>query len=243
MKHFLVSWGVWPAIVMVLGQLETARIFQTTYPTQLAALTLAGTLTVYGADRWLERITLVNLEARHRRRHVQDLVFFLLIPALLLYAQPFSQLDRAAWLLSLGLLGSAYLLTTVGRLPNLVITKEILGGACFSWLIVGGFQIQTSIPLLLFFGLGLANFLASSYQDRSRDEANRLKSPAVSYPRATRVTASTIALLTAGAAFSQLGITSSLAWAALAHGLFPLNKGYSIDYALTPFLATLVFLF
>ncbi len=81
-------WGMWPAAVMVLSQWQAARLVGTPVPAYLSAITLAGTLTVYGADRWLERRSLTRLADRHRGWLAFDLVFVFVILSLTFFAIP-----------------------------------------------------------------------------------------------------------------------------------------------------------
>ncbi|MDJ0840953.1 MAG: hypothetical protein QNK37_30865 [Acidobacteriota bacterium] len=167
---------------MVLSQQEAARIIGLSVPVHIVTMTGAGTLFVYGVDRWLERRELRQLADRHHRHPVLNALFVFVIVILTVYSLPRLHLRDLFWLIILGVLGLLYLLTTVGRLPALPLLKEVLGAGCFAVLILGHFEYVPPSVITAVGFTGLANFLWSSHQDRQRDAANGIRGLAVRYP-------------------------------------------------------------
>jgi len=230
-------WGMWPATVMVLSQWQAALLLGLTVPTYLSALTLAGTLTVYGADRWLERRSLSKLEARHRTWFAFDLPIIMVILVLTYFAIPRLTATDLSWLALLALAGSLYLLATVGRLPRLPLLKECIGAFCFTLLVWGRFQPR-HVPLTLaFFALGLANFLFSSHGDRHRDAANQIPSLSVISPTLNLVLARCAALIAAVVFWVVGPLNATFPFIALALLVWPAKTKTSVDLTFLPLLA------
>lgn len=193
----LVSWGVWPAAVMVLAQLEVARLYVLEYDVWLGALTAAGTMAIYGADRFVERLMLRRLEARHNSG-LRDIIFPIIVLALGLYGLYGADGYTMEWLMILGLSGALYLAFTTGVLPCMPMGKELLGAVIFAVLVWGWNPYLDRVALLAFIPLGLSNFLLASIGDRKRDAANGIRSLAVSHPEVVLVLARAAASFSMG---------------------------------------------
>ncbi len=228
------AWGVWPTCVMLLAQLESARITGEYYPRAVAAVTAAGTLAIYFADRLVERFSLTNVADRHRPSPL-DALFPFLILTLLLLAYPEREQVSYAWIGMLASLGVAYVLITANIVTTPPLVKELLGGWIFAFLIFDWVPGQDLLLIMAFLPLAMANFMLSSHQDRERDRANGVLSLAVRHPQANLILARILATFTAGFYFQCVGPTSLFAWIALAHALWP--SRHHVDLAFLPLLA------
>lgn len=229
----LVSWGVWPAFVIVLCQLEAARLANFNYPWSLAALTAAGTMSIYAADRFVERMSLRFLAPRHASEPY-DLIYIIVVLTLSILGLPLLKAEFLLWFLVLGISGFFYLGVTVGRLP--ILFKELLGSFIFT-LLVWGWIAELEYRLVhAFFWLGLANFLFASAQDRVRDEANGLRSLAVRFPSTNQWLARFSSIAAVLLLYRETGADSPLFWVALLHAFWPIHRA-SIDGAFLPLLA------
>jgi len=238
----LAGWGVWPACVIALGQLELARIAGRNLPAHLTALTLVGTLTVYGADRWLERRTLPHLETRHRGWRRLDGLCWALIAITVILTLP--RVDRATliWLAGLGLTGGLYLAITTGRFLRPFLIKELVGALCLTIVWTGP---TTAYPLLSTAGvlaIGLANFSWSGHQDRDRDAANGLVTLAVRFPGVNRVAARVTALAACLGAFLAGGWGPLPACAAIMV-FWPARSRRTVDLCFLPLTVVPILLF
>jgi len=237
-------WGVWPATVMALAQWEAARLSQSPYPRAVLLVTLAGTLGIYGLDRWVERSRRFVTGARHHGHPLSFAAFASLILLFLGLALPDLNGHLWWWLLCLLALGLIYLAVTAAYLRLFPIGKELVGSLCFSVLVWGWRDSVLWLPLLAFFLLGLANFLISSHQDRARDRENHIRSLALIAPSLNSATFRGCALVACLLFILSSGPTSPLPWIALAHGLWPTGRRHAIDWAfLTLLLRPLAALF
>ena len=222
---------------MVLSQAEATRLSgQTVPPLYLSSLTAAGTLFVYGADRWLERKALAQLANRHLGLPWVNVLFIIVIATLTLMALPHCTLPDFVWLGMLGVLGLLYLLTTIGRIPAVPALKECLGAACFAVLVWGRVASGFNLMMIGFYFMALSNFLWSSHQDRQRDAMNGIRSLSVRYPVFNIWLARVFALLACGlllvpAPKSVFVITGLLL------ACWPKHQKASIDLTFLPLLA------
>lgn len=236
----LAAWGVWPACVMVLCQMEAASACGEYYPLAIAAVTAAGTLGIYFADRAVERYLLQNLSERHRPTPL-DAFFPFVILALLLVAYPDRDQIGYAWVGMLGSLGLAYVLITAHVVSTPPLLKELLGGWIFSFLVFDWIPGQDILMVLAFLPLATANFMLASHQDRERDLANGLHSLAVRSPLVNQMLARILAMFTAGFFFEYMGLSSLFGWVAITHAGWPSNR--HVDLAFLPLLAAPWFYF
>lgn len=232
-------WGLWPCWIMISSQWVAAWSQNRVFPWRVTLLTLAGTASMYGADRMLERRHQVSTALRHQRVPFWDGFFILIILLLVLPILPHLTRELLIWLLVLGLAGAAYLLVTVRLVLVPILTKELLGAFCFTYLVWGILPLDPG-TLCAFYLLSIANFLWSSDADRIRDQANQLKSMACSFPALNRALARVSALSAALLFFLLQGHNALFAWVALAHALWPKPKSPFIDLAFAPLVLILV---
>ena len=236
-------WGLWPAIVMALCRIEAALAANAMPEVRPTAMAFFGTLTVYGADRWLERRRLPNTAERHFSPLWMNGLFIVAIFVFGLSQLGYVRGGDWLWLLILGIGGALYLAVTVRLLPNAPFVKEMLGAFCFTYLIWGNQPAAETVLVVAFYATGLANFLLAGYQDRVRDATNRMNGTAIRWPRATVPIARGLALAAAIAALWWTRGLSTLGWMALAHAAWPVDGKHSIDGAFFPLLATPLHLF
>lgn len=229
-------WGVWPSLVMLLCQWEAGRLLDRKVPTTVSLITLAGTLTIYGADRWLERRRLRRTEARHHAGRLAGGLVSAAIMALAAAALPGLNGAILLWLVLLAVMGSAYLMITSRLLTTFFLLKELLGTLCFTILVWGWAWPLPALPPLAFSLIGLSNFLWSGAMDRERDRANGLLSLAVSFPLANRLLAGAVALAAVWLFYRLDGLNSVFLGVALIHLLWCRHLGRNIDLAFLPLL-------
>lgn len=224
---------------MVLCQWEAARLLEEPLPVQVSLFTACGTMLMYGSDRFMERRHLQHLLARHDLGGWLDwLIFSSLLIGAAYGALSLNSHDRG-WFLLLAVSGVIYLLVTVRLLVTFPSAKEILGSWCFTVLVWGHFTHPEPVWWLWFFAMGVANFLWAGWDDRQRDAANGLLSPAVRAPRLTVGVARCVAMA------ATLGFAVSLSpghpftLTALAHALRWWPARWSIDWAFLPLLLVL----
>ena len=218
---------------MVLAQWEAARLVGSFVPRAVIYATVAGTLSIYGADRFLERKRMCHTAIRHHAPLVMELISVLFIASATLAALPRFGGREWIWFSVLGAAGALYLAVTVDVVRALPAVKEILGAFCFTYL-VWGMLPRKHVFLAFFFMMGLSNFLWSGHQDRERDRKNGLRSLALTAPclncRLGRLSA-----LFAGVGFlATAGFSSPFFWVSAIHGLWPFPEKRAIDLAFLP---------
>ena len=236
------AWGLWPCAVMALSQIAAARALGYSFPLPVLLLTLSGTATMYGADRFLERHRQKEIADRHRRVPLWDQVFMVLIVLAGLPILPHLSAKIVIWLAVLGTSGAVYLAVTVRLLPVPPMVKEFLGAFCFTCLVWGLLPLEP-LPVGAFFLLGAANFLLSSHADCERDAANGLRSLATVWPALNLWLARMLALVATGLFLYRFGdgIGAGMVFVliAAAHALWPRRKMSHIDLAFCPLLLIL----
>jgi len=210
----------------------------TAYPARLAALTVAGVLAMYGADRAFERRWLAATAARHHAPRSWSCVFGGIAALSGLFGVSQLAGRDLIWLLILGSAGALYLALTANRLKSQPPLKELTGAFCFAAVVWGAYPEFSAGPVDAFVLLAISNFLWSGCQDRERDLVNGVRSLAVAAPRANVALARGAALLSAALFLAGGYGRSPFPWAAVLHFGWPSrNSEWSIDLALAPLLA------
>ena len=230
LTRIIASWGIWPGLMMVFSQWESARLSGDSVPGRITFLTLAGTLAMYGSDRFLEKARLQAIASRHHLAGPR--IFIVLVLALGLPTLAFLSRAEWFWLLILGATGLLYLTITTRIAPSPPLLKEALGSFCFMFLVWGLTPIDWRSSLAFWF-LGLSNFLWCGAQDKDRDRINGLKSLAIRAPRVNRALARASGLA-AAAWFLAMNPISPFGWCALLHGLWPRQRDWPVDLAFLP---------
>lgn len=231
LKALLVSWGGWPCGVMVLAQWEAAYLTGVTLSFQATALTIAGTLAMYAADRGLERRLVVSQGDRHRHHPRLDKIMIFLVLGFLVLGLSSWQPRVFLWAGILAILGALYLAITVNVIQPPALVKEGVGSLCFTYL-VWGLVAGKTVWVVAFFLMGLANFIWSGIQDRERDSINKIPSLAHSSPRLAVVAARTLAVGSGLLFLVLLDRPSWFATVALLHGFWP--PRWPVDWAFLP---------
>lgn len=215
---------------MVLSQLEAARLSKSAASLPLLAVTASGTLSIYGLDRWYERVR-GTANARHQQPIPLEMLLFTIAGLTALWALP--HLHHFLWLVVLGLLGVFYLIIT--GLKRVFGLKELVGAAIFTVLVWGTFP-PVPIAISAFGFLAFSNFCWSSYQDQARDRRQGHQTLAVRFPRQIILAARATAAL----AFILFLVSDQpfhlFSACALLHLIWPSATRFGIDAAFLPLL-------
>lgn len=243
----LQCWGLWPAVVMVLARMETAALIGDPRVDVATVLAFAGTLGLYGLDRFLERRHQSELADRHHAPPILHKLFPAVIVMLCLGVLPSISGKDVLWVLWLTASGGLYCTVTLGWLKGPAIGKECLGALCFASVVLLNHDATTGALWLPFLAMGFANFVWAGQADRERDLANGLIDVPDSNRAGTSLTpehmialARVLSLLAAVWFGTIAGPWQCFTWVALAHAVRPTQAKWNIDWCFLPLLGTLI---
>ncbi len=235
----LQCWGLWPAAVMVLARMEAAALGGDPLWDTANHIAFAGTLSLYGLDRFLERRRQKQLGERHSAPKAIHALMAVLVIGVGVSGLPHLHRNDFVWAAWLILCGGLYCGVTLGLRQVWPPLKEMLGALCFACVVL--LNHPTAQPWLWppFLALGCANFIWAAYEDRDRDAANGVPNFYNRAPRAALPIARILALTAAAGFAAVAGPWQWFSPVALAHGLRRRQATWNIDLAFLPLCLTL----